>query len=572
MNKLEMNELPMNELPMNKLPMNKLPMNKLPMNKLPIQILSPEQQYGLEQFKQGKNLFITGPGGTGKSVLIKHLLQHANAIETKIQVCALTGCAALLLNCNARTLHSWSGIKIAKGAKSDVIASVFRNKRAIQNWRKIKILIIDEVSMMSEKILDIIEELARLIRSNSAPFGGIQVVFTGDFYQLPPVETAGEPNTAAFCFESKQWSRIFEPENHIILQTIFRQTDPVYREILNQVRVGKIDKDKIEILQTYVGREFTADEHAGCSLPKIFPIRSKVDFVNATMFAKLKEKEYVFEFIKKVDCKLWLEKETAISQDILERCAGLSPQEIDFEIQQLIQNTQCVQVLRLKKGASVMCTINLDMDQGICNGSQGVVIEIEENILGQICPIVRFSNGIIKQMNIQYKQSDDFPAIAIGYIPLCLSWAMTIHKIQGASLKMAEIDVGGNIFEYGQTYVALSRIESLNGLYLSGFQPNKIKANEKVKAFYSTIESSQEQSKCTSQAQPKCVSQEQSKCTSQEQSKCTSQEQSKCVSQEQSKCVSQAQPKCVSQAQPIVEHTIPCEPVQLSSNTKIIKL
>jgi ATP-dependent DNA helicase PIF1 len=533
---------------MNKLEMNKLEMNELPMNKLPIQILSPEQQYGLEQFKQGKNLFITGPGGTGKSVLIKHLLQHANAIETKIQVCALTGCAALLLNCNARTLHSWSGIKIAKGAKSDVIASVFRNKRAIQNWRKTKILIIDEVSMMSEKILDIIEELARLTRANSAPFGGIQVVFTGDFYQLPPVETAGEPNTAAFCFESKQWSRIFEPDNHIILQTIFRQTDPIYREILNQIRVGKIDKDKIEILQKYVDREFIAEDHAGCSLPKLFPIRSKVDLVNATMFAKLKEPEHVFECIRKMDCKLWLEKETAIPQDILDKCAGLSAQEVEFEIQQLIQNTQCVQVLRLKKGAAVMCTVNLDMDQGICNGSQGVVIDIATDVLGQICPIVRFSNGLTKSMMVQYKQSDDFPAIAIGYIPLCLSWAMTIHKIQGASLKMAEIDVGSNIFEYGQTYVALSRIESLNGLYLSGFQPNKIKANEKVKAFYSTIESNLAQPKCVSQAQPKCVS------------------------QAQPKCVSQAQPKCVSQAQPIVEHTMPCEPVQLSSNTKIIKL
>ena len=462
-------------------------MSKLSVNILPLNELSPEQQYALEQFKQGKNLFISGPGGCGKTFLIKHLVQHANLADSKFQVCAMTGCAALLLNCNARTLHSWSGIKIAKGSKTDVIASVFRNKHAIKNWRKTKILIIDEVSMMSEKILDIIEELARAVRSNSLPFGGMQVIFTGDFYQLPPVETAGEPNTSTFCFESKQWSNIFDPYNHIILQTIFRQTDPLYRDILNQVRVGKLDKDKIDILQEYVGREFRSEDHAGCSLPKIFPIRSKVDFVNATMFAKLREKEYIFECIRKTDCKLWIEKETAISQEILEKCAVISAQESEFEIQQLIQNTQCVQVLRLKKGASVMCTINLDMEQGICNGSQGIVIEIEENILGQICPIVRFSNGIVKQMNIQYKQSDDFPTIAIGYIPLCLSWAMTIHKIQGATLKMAEIDVGGNIFEYGQTYVALSRIQSLDGLYLSGFQPNRIKASEKVKAFYSQV-------------------------------------------------------------------------------------
>jgi len=447
------------------------------------QVLSPEQQYALDQFNNGKNLFITGSAGTGKSVLIKKIYEDAIQRGEKIQVCALTGCAALLLNCNARTLHSWSGIKIAKGSKTDVIASVFRNKQAVKNWRKVKILIVDEVSMMSMKILDIIEELARVIRSNSKPFGGIQVIFTGDFYQLPPVETYGEPDTAAFCFESKQWSNIFELENHIVLQTIFRQTDPVYREILNQIRVGKLDKDKIEILQQYVGREFRAEDHAGCSLPKLFPIRSKVDLVNATMFAKLKEPEHVFECIRKTDCKLWIEKETAIPQELLEKCAGLSAQEVEFEIQQLIQNTQCVQVLRLKKGAAVMCTVNLDMDQGICNGSQGVVVDILTDVLEQMCPIVRFSNGVTKAMTVQYKQSEDFPAIAMGYIPLCLSWAMTIHKIQGASLKMAEIDIGSSVFEYGQSYVALSRIESLSGLYLSGFQPEKIKANPKVNKF-----------------------------------------------------------------------------------------
>jgi ATP-dependent DNA helicase PIF1 len=259
------------------------------------QVLSQQQQYALDQFKKGKNLFITGPGGCGKTFLIKHLIQDVD----KIQVCALTGCAALLLNCNARTLHSWSGIKIAKGTNRDVVTSVLRNKRALKNWRKINILIIDEVSMMSKKILEIIEEIARTARASVKPFGGIQVVFTGDFYQLPPVETFGEPDSAAFCFESNQWNKIFEPENHILLQTIFRQKDARYREILNQVRVGNINKENIDILQQYIGREYRTEDHAGCSLPKLFPIRSKVDLVNTTMFAKLKGKEYVFECIKK---------------------------------------------------------------------------------------------------------------------------------------------------------------------------------------------------------------------------------------------------------------------------------
>ena len=456
--------------------------------------LSPEQKYAFEQFKKGKNLFISGPGGTGKTVLIKHLVQYAEETSLKYQVCALTGCAALLLGCNARTLHSWSGIKIASGSNSDVVNRVLKNKRTIKNWRKTNILIIDEVSMMSKKILDIVEEIARSAKLSSLPFGGMQVIFTGDFYQLPPVETAGEPDTAAFCFESSVWSNIFSIENHILLKTIFRQTDPLYREILNQIRVGNLDEEKIAILQQYIGREFDSEKHNGCSLPKLFPIRTKVDLVNSTMFSKIKEKEYIFEVEKKTGCKLYIEKDTAIPQEILDKCKQMSAQETEFEIGQLISSTQCVQVLRLKKGAAVMCTVNLDMEQGICNGAQGVVVDIIESTASTVLatgivarPLVRFSNGITRIMNIQYKQSDEFPTIAIGYIPICLSWAMTIHKIQGATLPMAEIDVGSSIFEYGQTYVALSRLQSLDGLYLSGFQPHKIKSHRKVVEFYSRI-------------------------------------------------------------------------------------
>jgi ATP-dependent DNA helicase PIF1 len=140
----------------------------------------------------------------------------------------------------------------------------------------------------------------------------------------------------------------------------------------------------------------------------------------------------------------------------------------------------------LKKGAAVMCTVNLDMENGICNGSQGIVIEIIESTPHNI-PVVRFSNGITKKLSIHYWQSEEFPTIAVGQIPLCLAWALTIHKIQGATLEMAEMDIGQSIFEYGQTYVALSRIKSLDGLYLSEFHPFKIKANPKVKQYYENL-------------------------------------------------------------------------------------
>ena len=145
------------------------------------------------------------------------------------------------------------------------------------------------------------------------------------------------------------------------------------------------------------------------------------------------------------------------------------------------------QVLRLKKGAAVMCTVNLDMDNSICNGSQGVITDIKELADGSILPIVKFANGVEKTIQLHHWQSEEYPCLAIGQYPLCLAWALTIHKIQGATLTMAEMDIGQSIFEYGQTYVALSRIKSLDGLYLSAFYSKKISANPKVTEFYKNM-------------------------------------------------------------------------------------
>jgi ATP-dependent DNA helicase PIF1 len=164
----------------------------------------------------------------------------------------------------------------------------------------------------------------------------------------------------------------------------------------------------------------------------------------------------------------------------------MTQQEREYEIENLKNNTPCEKILKLKKGSNVLCCANLDLDSGICNGSQGIVTRIEE--LGEATIIeVRFANGITRVIEPHWWQSEEYPCIAIKQYPLLLSWAMTIHKIQGATLDMAEIDIGSSIFEYGQTYVALSRIKSLNGLYLSDFNPNKIKPNPKVINFYKNI-------------------------------------------------------------------------------------
>ena len=449
--------------------------------------LSDEQKHAFEYFRRGKNLFITGPGGVGKTHLIKHLIDYAKSENRHVPVCAMTGCAAILLDCNAKTLHSWSGIRLAKGTKDSIIKSVLRNKHAKASWQNAKGLILDEVSMLSRKIFEIIEELGRIIKRDTRPFGGMQVVFTGDFFQLPPVGTYGEPDTEQFCFESPIWSSVFHIQNHIKLTTMFRQKDPIYIEILQQIREGYIDEDKKKILQGYVKRTYDVEKMNGCVPTKLFAIRSKTDYTNNMMFKKLDEHEHVFDILQETTCKKMKETGRSFTTDEKYRCSQLNSTEKQFQLDYLINNSPGNQVLRLKKGASVMCIVNLDIDNSICNGSQGVIEDIIETKPAPTIQ-VRFTNGIVKNISPYYWQSEEFPCIAIGQYPLVLAWALTIHKIQGATLNMAEIDVGQSVFEYGQTYVALSRIKSLNGLYLSSFNPNKIKANPKVVEFYKKID------------------------------------------------------------------------------------
>jgi len=390
-----------------------------------------------------------------------------------------------LLGSSARTLHSWSGIKLAKGPIENIMNYVLKNRSVIKEWRSVKILVVDEVSMMSLKILRLLNEIGKIIRKNPRPFGGIQLVFSGDFYQLGPIGDNLDPETEQFCFEHPDWFQIFPKTNHIALTTIFRQKDPLYIEILSEVRKGEISDKNIAILQEYVKRDYVPEEHNHCVLTKLFPIRSKADFINKMMFEQIKDPIVTFEMVQNKNCRTYIDTGKAIEPDILEKCDYLSSTEKEFEMEQMINNNTLSQKLNLKKGCAVMCTANIDMDNGICNGSQGVILDfIGENRL----PKVKFTNGIQKVLGYHYIQHDEYPCLTIAQYPLCMAWALTIHKIQGATLDMAQIDIGQSIFEYGQTYVGLSRIRSLDGLYLSSFYSNRIKANPKVKQFYRLLD------------------------------------------------------------------------------------
>ena len=439
--------------------------------------LSLEQSIAFNKYIQGHNIFITGPGGTGKSALIKTIYKHAFSHFKNIQVTALTGCASVLLNCKAKTLHSWAGIGLGISTLDQLVTKIKKNKFSKAAWRQTDILVVDEVSMLSLKLFDLLNEIGKAVRGNQKPFGGIQLIFSGDFFQLPPVGDYLDPDTQRFCFESNDWNSVFHRNCQIQLIKIFRQTDDIYSTILNQIREGKIKRKSNDLLLQYVGRQLEPNLIAEPT--KLYPTRNKVENINNTKMSALPGhiKEYNIKYLKDLEMTTKADRERRLE---------FTDKDIQLELDFLANNLICEKEMKLKLGSQVMCIINIQSDTGIevCNGSQGIITDFCEITKA---PRVKFNNGIERIMVPHVWSSDKIPGIGVSQVPLILAWALTIHKSQGATLDAAEIDVGSGIFECGQTYVALSRVKSLDGLYLSSFDVTKIKINKKVKDFYDSL-------------------------------------------------------------------------------------
>ena len=435
--------------------------------------LSPEQTQAMQVFQEGGNMFLTGPGGTGKTALIRKMVDFCKTNGKKIQVCALTGCASVLLNCQAKTVHSWAGIGLANGDADFIVKRVATNKYKAAGWKKIDVLIIDEVSMMSQKIFEILDCVGRAVRKDKRPFGGLQVIFSGDFYQLPPVDDKQneDPAASAFCFESPDWPATFPVI--VQLKKIFRQTDQVYTGILNQIRVGKLFKSALDTLTPHIGKTLPSTFIPTILLPR----RRDAELINAAELEKLPSEKKTFTLTR---AEMLPEK----AQQTPKAQEQISAEQREMEYTFLTNNIMADKEIVLKKGAQVMCIANIDMESAepIVNGSQGIIVDFVGNL-----PLVQFNNGVRRTVGYHTWSSESFPSIGVKQIPLIYAWAITIHKAQGVSLDMAQIDAGSNIFECGQTYVALSRIKSLEGLYLTAFNPQKIKVNKKVQEYYKTL-------------------------------------------------------------------------------------
>lgn len=408
-------------------------------------LLTPEQRAVCQAALQGKSFFFTGGAGTGKSFLLRQLLQLLPGDVTAVT--APTALAASHLG--GTTLHRWAGIGRGEGDVLELAKELRGRPEALQRWRRAKTLVIDEVSMLDGQLFDKLEVLARGARGNNKPFGGLQLILTGDFMQLPPVNRSGSNARdidgqrvgvpTVFCFEARAWSamsRTFQ------LTQVFRQReDHAFCQILEEARFGRLSEQSLRLLETRLVPGPGAHTEAA-NVTRLMSLRAQVEQINSRALAALSGELVRFDA----------------------RDQGWHGSIEEFDLLTGARHT-----LELRVGAAVMLTRTLDVRRKLVNGSQGRVVAFRG--MGSLRhPVVAF-----KEAGIQVEVAPETFEARCGsrvlgvriQIPLDLAWALSIHKSQGMTLSAVEVCLR-TIFENGQGYVAMSRAQSLAGLFLIG--------------------------------------------------------------------------------------------------------
>ena len=432
--------------------------------------LNSEQEAAFQAVKNGKNIFLTGPAGAGKSHLIRHIVKWAESMGRRVGLTALTGCAALLLGPGAKTLHSWGGIGLARESADALATAILRTPKAKARWKRTDMLIIDEISMMAPDLFEKLDRIGQRVRANTRPWGGIQLIVCGDYFQLPPVTKgiSGEMLTPGrFAFESPAWTA--SQLTPVVLSKIERQTDPAFQTALNECRIGTPSTTTIELLKSRQGLDWKGNLIRPTLL---FSRNADVDTINEKNIAALKQPLRMYD------------AETKIETDPADPSQEIPNGELlDRIVQRLDNDANYAPHLELCKGAQVMLLMNKDIEAGLVNGSRGVIVDFRADGI----PIVQFLYGDPIPIERHEWASSDFPCVRRHQIPLRVAYAISIHKSQGATLDCALIDIGSSVFEYGQAYVALSRVRNIESLYVWNLDPSKIRAHPTVTRYYETI-------------------------------------------------------------------------------------
>lgn len=398
------------------------------------------QEDALNILKLGHNVYLTGPAGSGKTHVLNQYIRYLKKHDVGVGITASTGIAATHMH--GMTIHSWAGIGINDYLSDSDIANLAEKSRLKNRFAQTQVLVIDEVSMLHSFRLDLVDRVARGIKKSPLPFGGMQVILCGDFFQLPPI-TRGS-NEADFVYRSQAWTDL--DLKICYLQEQFRQDDDMFTTLLEEMRRRHVSSDSLERLMARLNAPLGADV-----VPtKLFTHNADVDAINNTQLARLPAKSHYFEMTS----------------------SGSRPL-----VESLIKSCLAPQNLELKVGAVVMFVRN-DFERGYVNGTMGTVTTFDEE---DDYPIVKtYSGKTITATPEKWSVEEGGEVLAsISQIPLRLAWAITVHKSQGMSLDAAQINLS-RAFVEGLGYVALSRVRKLSGIQLLGLNEMALLVSEEA--------------------------------------------------------------------------------------------
>lgn len=458
---------------------------------------------------RGQNVFITGAGGVGKSECIKHIVYVMRERGLRVAVTAHTGIAAITIG--GVTLWSFMrfNVEVLKMPKEAIAANFVKNS----NWRfqlnSYRALIIDEISMVDPYVFEVMDYVIQKSRGNDRPFGGMQLVLVGDFFQLPSPDDGKKITIQKYVFQSDTFWKVVD-ESHD-LQEMWRQRDPIFVSLLHRARRGKQTAEDMIVLRSRIGAKLPCEEK-GISPTRLYSKNVDVDSINFGELEKLPGDACEFKLRWGVYKSASSSKydELKVVQKLLCDLKACQYQK-GVKMEDLI-----VPAVQLKVGAQVMLSYNLDVSAGLVNGARGVLIDwgknaserkkaglaprrtdseasfkakTEEHLLypDEKLPIVRFSSGrTIEIPYVRYNMEVDGCEAYVWRIALKLAWATTIHKSQSLTLDGAEVELS-NCFEAGMAYVALSRVTSLDNLRIAGdFPESTFKIDQSVVQFYDT--------------------------------------------------------------------------------------